>query len=255
MKALWRLLIWIALATSLAAQTNCEEGSGALVPDPPPLSHEEIIQKFAANEAAFKQAIRTYTFLQDISIQTVRRGPFRRVSVTGEYRLVSEISFDERGRLLEKVTHAPKSTLNSVQVTKDDFDDIRSFSDFVFTPAELAQYAVKYAGTQRVDELDTYVFNVGPKRLAKDHRYFEGKIWVDAHDLAIVKTCGRRIPDRHDKKYENVSPRYVTYRELVDGRYWFPTYLRSDDTLYFNRSQSQIREVIKYTRYQRVAAR
>lgn len=255
MKATWRSLIWILFTVPLAAQTNCEEGAGALVPDPPPISHEEIIQKFAANEAAFKQAIHTYTFLQDVSIQTVRQGPFRRVSVTGEYRLVSEISFDERGKLLEKVTYAPKSTLSSIAVSKEDFDDIRSLADFVFTPPELAQYAVRYAGKQRVDELETYVFNVGPKHLTKDRRFFEGKIWVDAQDFAIVKTCGRRIPDRHDKKYENVSPRYVTYREQVDGRFWFPTYSRSDDTLYFNRSQSQIREVIKYTRYQRVAAR
>jgi hypothetical protein len=249
------LLISILLAASLAAQTNCEEGAGALVPDPPPVSHEELIQKFAANEAVFKQALATYSFLRDISIQTVRRGPFRRVSVTGEYRLVSEMSFDEHGKLLEKVTYAPKSTLNRVQLTREDFDDIRSLADFIFTPSALAQYAVRYAGKQRVDELETYVFNVGPKHLEKNHRYFEGKIWVEAQEFAIVKSCGRRIPDRYDKKYENVSPRYVTYREQIDGRYWFPTYSRSDDVLYFNRSQSQIREIIKYTRYQRVAAR
>ena len=238
------------------AQTNCDEGAGALKPDASTATaQDQIIQKFAANEALFKQAHTAYTFTQDITIQSVRRGRLNRVAVTGEYRLVSDISFDGHGKMVEKVTYAPRSTLNNISVTREDFDDIRSLADFIFTPPELAQYAITYAGRQRVDELDTYAFDVGPRRLQKDRRYFEGRIWVDAQDYAIVKTCGKRIPDHRSKHVENVSPRFVTYREQIDGRYWFPTYSRADDTLYFVRSQAQIREIIKYSKYQRVASR
>lgn len=252
MKRLWWL--WLLLGVPAAAQTNCNDGAGTLVPDPPPLTHEEIIQRFAANEAAFKQARNAYTYTQDISIQTIRRGGFQQLAITGEYRMVSDVSFDDHGKLLERVTYAPRNTLRTIQITREDLDDIHSMADFVFTPSELTQYNVRYAGHQHVDELDTYAFDVGPKRLAKDHRYFEGRIWVDAQDFAIVKTCGKRIPDRHEKRYENISPTFVTYREQVDGQYWFATYSRSDDVLYFGRARTELREVIKYTRYQRVTA-
>lgn len=256
MKRAWLLFAQILWVASLAAQTNCDAGAGALNPDPPAaIVPDEIIRKFAVNELVFKHARTDYTFTQDISIQTVRHGPFRRVAVTGEYRLVSEISFDQRGKMLERVTYAPRNTLNNIQVTREDFDDIRSLADFTFTPSDLDQYAVHYAGQQRVDELQTYAFDVSPKRLQKDRRYFEGRVWVDAQDFAIVKTCGRRIPDRHDKREVNVSPRFVTYREQIDGRYWFPTYTRSDDMLYFGRAQTQLREIVKYSKYQRVASR
>lgn len=247
--------IGILLAAPLAAQTNCDEGAGALSPTQTAVSPDEIIRKFAANEVLFKQARAAYTYTQDISIQTGRQQPFRRFAVTGEYRMVSDISFDDHGKLIERVTYAPKSTLNSIAVTREDFDDIRSLADFIFTASELEQYAIHYAGQQRVDELETYAFDVGPKRFQKDHRYFDGRIWVDAQEFAIVKTCGKRVPDRHEKRSENISPRFVTYRELIDGRYWFPTYSRSDDTLYFQRYQAQLREVIKYSGYHRVASR
>jgi len=257
LKPAWSLFAFLIFVLQVAAQTNCNEGAGPLNPNlPSSTTPDEIIQKFAANEATFKQARTAYTFTRDLTIQTLRRGSFRRgPAVTGEYRLVSEMSFDDHGKLMEKVTFAPRSTLNSVQVTQQDFDDIRSMADFVFTPAELSQYAIHYAGRQRVDELDTYAFDVSPKHLQKDHRYFEGSIWVDIQELAIVKTCGKRVPDRHGKRQENVSPRFVTYREQVDGRYWFPTYSRADEVLFFLRNQAQVREIIKYTRYQRLASR
>lgn len=245
----------ILMAMPAAAQTNCDEGAGALNPSQASVSPDEIIRKFAGNEAVFKQARAAYTFTQDISIQTGRQQPFRRFAVTGEFRQISDISFDDHGKLIEKVTFAPKNTLANINVTREDFDDIRSLGDFIFTPSELEQYAIHYAGQQRVDELQTYAFDVGPKRFQKDHRYFDGRIWVDAQEFAIVKTCGKRVPDRHDKRMENISPRFVTYREQIDGRYWFPTYSRSDDTLYFQRSQAQLREVIKYSSYHRVASR
>jgi len=256
LKYAWGLAVLAVLVTHGLAQTNCDEGAGVLKPGSPgSISQDDLIQKFAANESAFKQARNSYTYTQDVSIQTVRRAGLRRVSVSGEYRLVSEISFDDHGRIVERVTFAPRNTLRDIMVTKDDLDDIRTMGGFFLTPSELPQYAFYYAGRQRVDELDTFAFDVSPKRLQKDHRYFEGRIWVDAQDFAIVKTCGKQVPEHHSKKEVNVSPRFVTYRQQIDGRYWFPTYSRSDDMLYMGRTQAQIREVIKYTGFQRVAAR
>jgi hypothetical protein len=40
---------------------------------------------------------------------------------------------------------------------------------------------------------------------------------------------------------------YETYRENVDGKYWFPNYERSDDTLHLKDVSVPVRLVIKWT--------
>jgi hypothetical protein len=251
MKHVGLLLASVLLVPYLAAQTNCEEGSGPLTSGTPAaIAPAEIIQKFAANEARFKQAQINYVFTQDLTVQTLGStsgfGRGGTPPVTGEYRLVADVTFDRQGRRLEHVTYAPSSSLRAAILTREDFDDIRTLSGFTLTPDDLAQYDIHYKGQQRVDQLDTYAFEVAPKHAKKDVRLFEGHIWVDSRDFAIVKTCGKRVPDRHDKNQENVSPKYVVYREQFDGQYWFPTYARADDILHFTRSTAHIKETVKY---------
>jgi hypothetical protein len=128
----------------------------------------------------------------------------------------------------------------------------------VLTTEDLPLYDVLYVGQQHVDEIETYVFDMAPKRIEKGQRYFQGRIWVDNHDFQIVKTCGRSVPDLHAKKkndQENLTPKFVTYREQIDGQYWFPTYTRADDELHFKNGDIHIREIIKYTNYKRFGAK
>jgi hypothetical protein len=40
---------------------------------------------------------------------------------------------------------------------------------------------------------------------------------------------------------------FETYRENVDGKYWFPSYSRSDDTLHLKDQDLNIRLVIKWS--------
>jgi hypothetical protein len=40
---------------------------------------------------------------------------------------------------------------------------------------------------------------------------------------------------------------FETYRENVDGKYWFPNYERSDDTLHLKDVSVAVRLVIKWT--------
>jgi hypothetical protein len=50
---------------------------------------------------------------------------------------------------------------------------------------------------------------------------------------------------------ENLSPKFVTYREQIDGEFWFPTYIRAEDTLHFRSGDVHMREIIKLTNYRR----
>lgn len=240
-----------------AAQTNCEEGAGPLRQvQPNGISAQEIIQKFSAQEDIFKEAQTHYTYTMEVTVQTLEGE-----DVDGEFRRVSQISYSQ-GKRVENVLLAPQSTLRRIAMTKQDFDDIDNRSPFVLTREDVSQYSVLYLGQQKVDELETYVFEVAPKVLEKGKRYFQGKVWVETRDFAIVKSCGRNVPDevavpkkkkkRPNPMDENISPTLVTYRLQFEDKYWFPAYSRSDETLHFTYGDStHVREVIKYTKYKR----
>jgi hypothetical protein len=244
-------IIFLLFPFTLPAQTNCEAGNGPLnTAQPQGISVPDLIQKFAAKESVFKEARNHYTYTQQVTVQTLEGD-----TVDGEFKETTDVLYDDQGKRLENVTYAPMNTLTRVQMTKEDFDDFRNHLPFVLTTEDLPQYNILYAGQQHVDEIDTYVFDVAPKKVDKDKeggpRFFQGRIWVDNRDFQIVKTCGKNVPDTHKKDRENLSPKFVTYREQVDGQYWFPTYTRADDELHFKSGDVHIREILKYTNYKR----
>jgi hypothetical protein len=241
------------LPMSLLGQTDCEKGNGALDSAPPKtMSAQDVIQKFGATEAAAKQARLHYTYTQDVLVQTLSGQ-----DVTGAFHEVTNVSYDEKGKRQEKVTFAAQSTLRGVQLTQEDTEDIRVFMPLMLTSEDLTQYNLTYTGQRHVDDLDTYEFHVEPKTKEKGKRYFEGQVWVDAQDFQIVKVCGKSGPDliRTGKhQHSDLRPSFVTYRQQVDERYWFPAYTRSDDNLQFKGGSVHVRETIKYSGYKRAGA-
>jgi hypothetical protein len=242
-------LLAVLFPLALSAQTNCDAGNGPLRSAPPQaISVQDLVQKFAGREEVFKDARNHYAYTQDVTVQTLDGD-----TVSGEFRETTDVLYDDQGRRVEKVTYAPQNTLKGISITKEDYDDFRNRLPFVLTTQDLGQYNISYVGQQHVDEIDTYVFDVAPKKVDKDGgpRFFQGRIWVDNRDFQIVKTCGKNVPDIHKKDSENLTPKFVTYREQVDGQYWFPTYTRADDDLHFRNGDVRIREIVKYTNYKR----
>jgi hypothetical protein len=211
---------------------------------------DEIIRRFAQNESQFKIERDNYTYSQTVLVEASLTDGRE----SGKYELASDIVFTPQGRRYEKVTFAPQSTLKVIQLTPQDMKDLESIQPFVLTTAELPKYNVEYAGRERIDALDTYRFNVAPKKIEKDQRYFQGTIWVDDHDLAIVKSDGKAVPDILDKDRENRFPRFVTYRENIEKNFWFPTYTRADDTLRFSTGDVRVRMTVRYRNYKRFGA-
>jgi hypothetical protein len=225
-----------------------DRGEGPLVPgQPKQITVDGIVRKFAAKEKQFKEAREQYTWRQSIKVQTLDGGV-----VDGEFQSVSDVLFDDRGRRIENVVYAPESTLQRISMTREDFEDIEKRMPFVLTSDEIPQYEIKYLGQQKEDELNTYVFDIHPKQMEHNQRYFEGRIWVDDSDFQIVKTYGKNVPDVVKKRgNENLFPKFTTWREQVDGRYWFPTFTRVDDTLHFKMGDIHVRQIVKYTNYKR----
>jgi hypothetical protein len=240
----------LATALVLALPAWAQRGDGALDPSPPVgKTVEEVITRFAARESEFKAAREQYTFRQHVRVQTLDGG-----RVDGEYQQVVDITFDSRGRRVENVVFAPQPTLRRISMSPEDHADIEKRLPFVMTTEEVPLYNIQYVGRQRVDELQTYVFDVEPKQIRKGERYFQGRLWVDDRDFQIVKTQGRSVPDIRSKQGENLFPAFTTWREQVDGQYWFPTYTRADDILKFTTSDVHIRIIVRYSNYRRFGA-
>ncbi len=245
------VILVFLLPAALWGQTDCEAGNGPLDSAPPKtISVQEVIQKLGAGETSAKEARLHYAYKQDVLVQTLTGK-----DVTGEFHEVTSISYDAKGKRQEQVTFAAQSTLRGIQLTADDFDDIRVFMPLMLSSEDLAQYNLTYSGQRHVDDLDTYEFRIEPKNKQNGKRFFQGRIWVDAQDFQIVKVCGKSGPEKAKlKKHEraDLHPTFVTYRQLVDGHYWFPAYTRSDDTLLFQTGAVQVKEIIKYSGYKRV---
>ena len=245
----------MALAFLAANPTaSAQRGESELDSSPPQgITEQEIIQRFAAKEKEFKIAREQYAYRQSLTVQTLDGD-----SVNGEFKEVEDVLFDDRGNRIEHVVFAPESTLQGILMTKEDYDDIRRRMPFVLTSDEISEYQILYVGKQRIDELGTYVFDIAPKQIEKNKRYFQGRIWVDDQDFQIVKTYGKNVPDLGTKKrggQENLFPNFTTWRDRVDGKYWFPVYTKVDDTLHFSTGDIHIRQVVKYTDYKRFGAK
>ena len=214
---------------------------------PPPIPVDQIIQTFAQHEAEFKIERDNFTYTQDLDIQTVDDDG----TVDGEYRMTSDITFTPQGKRYEDVTYAPPPTIERIILTQQDFDDVKNIQPFVLTTEDLPKYNITYVGRQQIDQLGTYVFDVAPKKIEKNQRYFQGRIWVEDKDFEIVKTDGKAVPDIGKGSNQNVFPRFETYRENIEGHYWFPTYTHADDFLKFSTGEVHVRMTIRYTDYKR----
>ena len=206
----------------------------------------QIIQKFAAKEAEFREARNNYTYRQSVKMEEL--DPSGNPS-GGKWELLEDIIFTPEGKRMEKVIFAPVVSLQNINLTPEDEQDLRNVQPFVLTTTEIPEYDIRYVGKQNVDEISCYQFSVKPKKMVKGKRYFQGDIWVDDRDLQIVKTYGKGVGL---VSKENQFPNFETYREQVDGIYWFPTYTHADDTLHFPNGQNQrIRMTVRYQDYKK----
>jgi len=230
-----------------------DQGFGKLDTSAPAIAAEQIIDSFTAKESEFRTAMGNYTYQRSVKVETLDDDN----KVDGQYYQVTDITFDPTGRRLEKVVLAPENSLERVTMSPADFQDIEQRLPFVLTKEDVGQYNLTYVGRQKVDDVDTYVFEVKPKTIEKGKRYFQGRIWVDQKDLQIVVTNGKNVPDDTRKGHEDLSTPFTTYREQIDGKYWFPVYTRGEGVLHFTGGSGylsqdvHLRETVKYADYKR----
>ena len=243
-----------AATTAAAAGPSVINRSGA------PEDVERIIRAFTQKEAEFRKALNEYGFRREAIIQTIAFGG----QISGEYMRVSRFLSDDSGNRYEKILKFPVPTLSEVQITAEDLDDLGGVQAFALDSSKLHEYNFAYVGKEKLDELDTHDFDVTPKilsdarRLAalkkskQPERFFQGRVWVDDRDFQIVKSRGKGVPETDKQRF----PTFETYREQIDGKFWFPTYTYADDQLNFESGQSvHLRMRIRFTDFERLTGK
>ncbi len=217
---------------------------------PPSLPEAEIIKRFSAKEDQYILERTHFTYRKTVRIQEFGAD----AQPSGEFVLVTQPARDVEGKLFEKVVERPRSTLKHLFLRSEDLEGIQRILAFPLTSSQLAKYDLKYLGKEQVDEVDCYIFQAKPRMVERVKAYFDGILWVDAKYLEVVKTYGRWVTDQGDVHAMANLPfsLFETYRENVEGKYWFPSYSRSDGTLNLNGEEIPVRIVVKWTDFKPV---
>lgn len=191
-------------------------------PGPPPIPEAEIIRRFSANEMLMKTQYDAYSFKEAIRVEELT-DPGGKFSVSGE------VYSRPNGERYLRITTQPESNLKLTNFTLEDVKTIATLPLFVLTSDEIKDYDFKYAGQDKLDQINTYVFQVKPKQLSRTRRLFEGVIWVDDQDFVIVKSFGKFVSEYAGTGTKLPFTMFETFRENFQDKYWLPTYTRSDD--------------------------
>ncbi len=246
-----QIFLYILVVFCVAAIGVSAQASKIVKSDMSQTEIDRIVKKFTDNEARFRQALNEYAFDRSAMIQSLGMGG----QITGVFRRDSFMTFKDTGERIEKISFNPISTLQDVSISPEDIDSLGGVNAFAIEPQYVSNYNFTYLGKEKIDELDLYVFDVNPKTLPdpkkSNLKYFSGRIWVDDRDLMIVKSKGKALPEGKDTR--GVEQRFLvmeTWRENIDGKYWFPAYASANDELVFdNGSSVKMKAVIKYNNY------
>jgi len=268
MNGLRRGAMVAVLALCGAAEVSAQESNGPLTAPPehevhratttqpaeapPAVAPAEIIKEFVAKEEKFLRARVQYGYKKTIKLTEFGRDG----QPAGEFLMTVQMVLDSEGRPYEKMVEQPPSTLRALTLTPENVKMIGHLPSYPLIPGQLSKYELRYVGTEKVDEIDCYIIDAKPKLLERAQALFQGVVWVDKQYLEVVKTYGKWVTDLGDERAPELPfTNFETYRENVEGKYWFPNYARSDDYLHFkDTGDIPVRVVIKWSDYKPLVA-
>jgi hypothetical protein len=233
------LSLWARLVLGAAASLAAQDGQGPMAPPPkfevkrisadphpgpPPVPEAEIIKRFAANEVVMQKQYDTYNYTQMIRVEEL-------TDPGGKFTVTGQVYTRPDGTRYLRITQEPESNLKIFDFVLEDVKTIATLPLFVLTTDEIENYTLKYAGQDKLDQINTYVFQVKPKQLSRTKRLFDGVIWVDEQDFVIVKSFGKLVSEISGNGTKLPFTMFETFRENFQNKYWLPTYTRSDDYL------------------------
>ncbi len=242
---------------ALAAGAVAAQQTGPINPPPPPviqyiplhpsvpppkLPPEEIVLRFTANEAACQAAYEKYGFLETIGVEELAS---KDGEPGGSEQVEVESFVKPTGERYDRILRQSGSSLAFLHLAPQDLVTLTEMPLFPLAGDATAQYDFDYRGTDKLDELTTYIFRVEPKNVVPGHRYFSGLVWVENEGMAIVKSYGEFLTGEPRPADALPFRFFDTYRVNTEGNCWFPAYLRSDDLVKAGKNQVPIRLIIQ----------
>jgi hypothetical protein len=214
-------------------------------------SPAEILSAAADRGKELMAALRDYTYYAELTIQTVSQSE----TITGKFYRFSQVSYDRDGNRQEKILENTSTLPKDVYIGNNAANNLTRVYHFIITPETLNQYELNYVGRERIDELNTFVFDVRPKIKMPDpekssERYLKGRVWIDDQDLCVVKVAGEALPEQTAHR----TPKFETYFQNYD-KYWFPAYTSADDSIRVGRRLTRVIVNARFTSYKKVSAR
>src|SRR5215470_18862258 len=262
MNPLAKAALLVTVGGCFSAATRAQETNRPLTP--PPEDHNvhrvtttdqpavplalppaEIIKAFAEKEDRYARARGGYGYKKTIKLTEYDKDG----QLSGEYQVTTAAMVDSDGRIYEKTVEKPQNSLQYLEIVPGGgLASLAKLPEYPLVTSQLAKYELRYVGDEKVDEIDCYIFEAKPKFLERGNSLFQGVVWVDKQYLEVVKTYGKWVNDLGDVHSENLPfVNFETYRENVEGKYWFPDYARSDDSLHLKDLTVPVRMVIRWT--------
>lgn len=208
----------------------------------------DVLAQAAQKGKQLTEALHGYTYYAELTLQTVSQADV----ITGKYFRFSQLSYDSSGNRQEKVFENTSTLPKEAHIgTNAAYNLIRVYQ-FIITPETLNQYELSYVGREKIDELNTYVFDVKPKMKMPDpekspDRFLKGRVWIDDQDLQVVKVAGQALPEQSAHR----TPKFETYFQNYD-QYWFPAYTTADDEIRVGNRLSRVIVKVRFTSYKKV---
>jgi hypothetical protein len=235
----------IVASLIIAAPASAPLASGTLQKLSPP----EVLSAATVRGKSLLAELNNYTYYAELTIQTVSQSD----TITGKYYRFSQISFDRAGNRQEKVLENTSSLPDDIYIGTRTADNLTRIYQFIITPDILTQYDLNYVGRERIDELDTFVFDIQPKPKIPDkgpERYLKGRLWIDEQDLCVVKVAGQALPAPNAQR----TPTFETYFQNY-GNYWFPASASADESIRVGRYFIHAVVSMRFTGYKKVGAK
>ena len=214
-------------------------------PEPPPIPVEELIRRVTERENEIIRARNASTYQVSLRLQEFNDAG----EAVGEFQMATDVLFSKEGKPYEKVVRTAPSALTHLALPSEELTAFAHVRQFMLPSISLEFYELTYAGKQPLDQLSTYMFRVRPLRLSRSHLYFEGLIWVDDRDFAIVKTYGKWVSEVEQKTGFEPFVFFETYRENVEGKLWLPSFIRAEESLKSDAGPARLRLTIRFTNY------
>ena len=206
----------------------------------------DLAKRVAHRESETAEERRQYAYTQSLLVQELDGRGIRQ----GEYREVREVIFSPTGDRTERFASQPVSRLKNLELTPEDFADIRNIQPFVFTEDKVRIYEVQYKGEESIDDRNCWVLSIRPRQILSEQRLFDGLLWIAQGDFSVIRSEGKAVPEIVSLKQENLFPHFTTIRRLVNG-FWFPAITTADDTLFFRSGPIREKLFIYYNDYKK----